>query len=285
VADDKPYIALNSNEPLIWKPIVKAIEYCTGKGLKTSITTGAYSLPLLAEDLADAGLDRLNVSIDGPKDIHNFIRGRKDSFEKSLEGVHKFQARAKKIGSKAEVHLNAVISNMNYEHLGKMVDDLEQFQAQRISLFHLWFITDDLALTHNQYFGRQFPVSASCINEFTNPGAVDVNTLWQQLSEVQNKNANVILNPRFSHSELVKFYHDTSQPMHKNSKCMASWFFVQILADGSVIPYTRCHNSSFGDIYEQSFNEIWNGEKMKQWRSFIHQHKSMPMCNRCDLNY
>ena len=76
VAHSKPMVAITSTEPLLYKPLPEAVAYCTERQLETTVTTGAYTLPQRADDLAAAGLTRLVVSIDGPPEIHNMIRGR-----------------------------------------------------------------------------------------------------------------------------------------------------------------------------------------------------------------
>ena len=77
VAADKPFMSINSTEPLLYKSLVEAVSYCSERGLDVGVTTGAFTLPKHAEDLVQAGLGRLNVSIDGPREVHNEIRGRK----------------------------------------------------------------------------------------------------------------------------------------------------------------------------------------------------------------
>ena len=48
-----------------------------------------------------AGLGRLNVSIDGPREVHNEIRGRKKSYERAVEGISIFRSVADKCGKKS----------------------------------------------------------------------------------------------------------------------------------------------------------------------------------------
>ena len=120
----QPFISINSTEPLMYKQISNAISYCSSSNLKSAITTGAYFLENLAKDLAEAKLTRLNVSIDGPPNIHNSIRGRKDVFEKAVEGIRQFKLNSEKINHKPEIIINYTITNLNYFCISEFLDRL-----------------------------------------------------------------------------------------------------------------------------------------------------------------
>ena len=60
------------------------------------------------------------------------------------------------------------------------------------------------------------------------------------------------------------------------TRCMVSWFIAQIIANGDVIPYTRCYNVPLGNVRTQSFKEIWNGQPMRTWRSSSASPKASP---------
>ena len=80
-----------------------------------------------------------------------------------------------------------------------------------------------------------------------------------------------------------RYFHHPEQFVTDKANCMASWFFVQILADGGVNVYSRCHNEVVGNVNNQTMKEIWGGDRMREWRDFIRKTKKMPMCKRCDL--
>ena len=78
----KPEIAITSTEPLIYPHIIKAIKIIKGAGLKSILTTNGFLLPEFSKQLCNARLDVLQVSVDGPSKIHNYIRGLPNMFEK-----------------------------------------------------------------------------------------------------------------------------------------------------------------------------------------------------------
>lgn len=285
VASSKPFIVFNSTEPLLYAHLNEAVEYCTARELKTAVTTNGYILPGQAAGLVRAGLRRMIVSLDGPPAIHNAIRGRKDSFERASAGLEEFAARSREAGLDNEIFISFVISSMNYESLVEFTRCLRELPAAaQVNFVYLWFISPENAAEHNKLFGNRYPVNVSCFDASINPFNVDVDALWTQIQNIRDTE-NIHFIPSFSVRQLHKYFHDPSSFMRKKSCCLASWFIIQILADGNVIPYARCHNNSFGNINERSFEEIWNGNEMRGWRRFIRQQKRMPMCKRCDLNY
>jgi len=284
VSEDKPLISFNSTEPLLYKHLSEAILYCSEKGLKTQISTGGYLLPNMAEELARAGLSRLSVSIDGVPSVHNAIRGRKDSFERDIEGIRKFFSASKKLNRETEIIVSSVISAMNYDSLESFVRVLENEPISQIKFVHMWYITNQMAYDQNTLYGELYPVSESCLSEDVNPCKIDINTLFTEIEKIKS-HPKVQFLPWLDGVGLEKFYHQPNCYMQDNAKCLASWFIIQILADGRVIPLTRCHNESFGNVNEESFYEIWYGKRMEEWRKFIKNVGKMPVCKRCDLIY
>jgi Fe-coproporphyrin III synthase len=284
VHEDKPFIAINSTEPLLYKPLAEAVEHCTRRGLKTGVTTGAYTLPAQAAALAEAGLSRLAVSLDGPPEVHNHIRGRKDSFERATAGIEAFAAECRRLGRPFEVYINCTITNMNFDRLVDFYETIEHLPFSSLAFTYMWFIDPETAAEHNAQYGDRYDVSASCYSEFIDPRAVDIDVLADAIEKLKGK-PRVHFSPLFSREDLRRYFHQPNEYVNAAGKCLATWFFLQILADGSVIVYTRCHSKPMGNINTQSIEEIWNGPQVRAWRKFIQQVGKMPMCRRCDLAY
>lgn len=284
VQADRPFIAINSTEPLLYKPLPLAIEYCTRRGLNTGVTTGAYTLPKLAGSLAEAGLTRLSVSMDGPPDVHNHIRGRKDSFEQAYAGIEAFASASERLGRKPEIYINCTITNMNHDRLVDFYEAIAPLPTTTINFTYMWFIDPQTATDQNARFGDRYDVTASCYSEWIDPLAVDIDVLHAQVQAIKGK-PRVHFSPLFTRDQLETYFHKPNEFVNKDGRCLATWFFLQVLADGSVIVYTRCHSKPMGNINTQSISDIWNGPEVKHWRRFIQDVGKMPMCKRCDLAY
>lgn len=60
--------------------------------------------------------------------------------------------------------------------------------------------------------------------------------------------------------------------------CYAGWLYLRIETDGSVIPCCKGHKFPVGNIFKNSFQEIWNGERERKFRGMGKElEKSSPL--------
>jgi len=285
VSPHRPMIAITSTEPLLYRDLNEAIAHVRRRGMEMTITTGGYTLPDRAAGLAEAGLTRLNVSIDGPPAVHNDIRGRRDSFERSAEGIRRFKAAAAARNRTAEVLVNCTISNLNYGSLDRLIDAIDSLPVDRINFSYMCFVDEAMATAHNARWGQRYPATVNCLNAQTDPGRVEVDVLDQQLRRLeQRRDPRIALLPRFSRAALGRYFRDPTTFMGRQ-RCMVNWFIAEIIATGEVIPYTRCYYVPFGNIHDRPFLDIWNGPAMRDWRRTLRRHRRFPACTRCDQCY
>jgi MoaA/NifB/PqqE/SkfB family radical SAM enzyme len=287
VASFKPRMSITSTEPLMYKPLADAIAYSRNRGLEIAVTSNGYLLPKRAEELAEAGLTQLNISLDGAPDSHNDIRGRKDSFQKATEGIRLFKEACDRRGHNAKIAINYTISNLNYQGLEAFYDSLTDLPVDKITFGYMNYVTQSMADEHNALWGDKYAATVNCLNEDTQPDRVDVNALFEQLQEVKRKDkgrGKVALVPDFDLNQLKRYFYEPEKFMGE-SRCMVNWFIAEIIADGTVIPYTRCYHIPFGNINEKPFMEIWNGESAQSWRRDLRKHQRFPACTRCDQVY
>jgi MoaA/NifB/PqqE/SkfB family radical SAM enzyme len=285
VAPYRPTIAINGTEPMMYKPLGKAIAYAHAAGLDTAVTTGAYNLRERAEELAEARLTRLNVSIDGPAELHNSIRGRKEVFERATRGIEMFRSASEARGHKAEIYVNFTIMNLNYGALESFYDAVSHLPVDRINFFQMVFVTQEMAIAHNLKWGGKYVATANCVSDEVHPSKVDVKVLREQIEKVKAKGGSKVeFLPEFNLDQLEKYYHSPREFMGA-TPCMSTWFIAQVNADGEVIPYTRCYHVPMGNINEKPFMEIWNGEAAQAWRRDLRANGRFPACTRCDMVY
>jgi pyruvate-formate lyase-activating enzyme len=81
------YVGVSGGEPLLWKGLDEFLDFARDTGFSTSVTTNATLLrPKRAARLAGrVGL--VAVSVDGPPDEHNAIRGSSTAFSSMRRGV------------------------------------------------------------------------------------------------------------------------------------------------------------------------------------------------------
>lgn len=283
VAAFRPVLALISTEPLLWKPVVEFVEYASSRGLRVQLTTNGLRLPQLAEDLVEAGLDSLWVSLDGPAAVHNEIRGNPKSFEKATEGLGLVQeARARRRGrNPSSISLNFSISNLNYPYLVDFVDAVADVEADLIQFSHLNFVTHKMAAQHNHHFGKEYPATPTTIHG-VDPTQVEPELLADQIATIRRRHPLLCqFSPDISTADEVRDFYNNPGRVLARDRCLVVWEVAQILADGVLTPITRCFECNLGNIYDDTFEALWNGPRMRAFRKLLRAEKLTPACTRC----
>ena len=80
-------IRLTGGEPTVRAHLPRLIELLAGLGVDLALTTNGATLRLLAHELADAGLRRINISIDSLRRDRFAEITKRDSLDKVLDGI------------------------------------------------------------------------------------------------------------------------------------------------------------------------------------------------------
>ncbi len=114
----QPIIILTGGEPLLRQDIFEISAYGTKKGLKMVMApNGTMITESNAKQMADAGIKRISISIDGAeKESHDGFRGVKGAFEGALRGIQL----AKEAG--IEFQVNTTITKTNLDQIPKIQD-------------------------------------------------------------------------------------------------------------------------------------------------------------------
>lgn len=279
----KPYISITSTEPLLYKPLPEIIKYVIASGLKINVLTNGYLLEKRAEELVDSGLYSLNVSIDGPPEIHNKLRGVKDAHQKAVAGIMKvIELKKKKNTSYPYIGINSTITDLTAPHMAAMLNSLPMEHLVKVSFMTMVFLHQELADKHNKLFGNKYYATKTCLAGGADPFKVDVDKLLEQ-SVLAKKMypQKVFLYYQADKEELERYFYKPETFMD-NTKCVFPWFSAQILSNGDMVGLTRCYPTTFGNVIEKSFKEVWLGDKMRQFRKDLQKYGRFPACTRCE---
>jgi MoaA/NifB/PqqE/SkfB family radical SAM enzyme len=269
----KPKIRITSTEPLLYSKIEDAIKLYKKSNFFVSITTNGILLDKYIEAVTQ-WVDELVISIDGPPDVNDKIRGIKSS-QKILETIKRLRETR---SEKPRIGINTVIMPVNQDHIYdtlKYYRDLADFHV----LSHMNYVSESCSRKHNELF-PQYPMTPSAIFGIS-PSDIDVNKLNRELERALG-DFDFILIPRiYDKISLSTYYKEPEKPIKQDQKCQIPWRAAQITPNGDVLISTRCFDISMGNIREKSFLEIWNGEKLRKFRKDLLQYKYFLVCNRC----
>ncbi len=129
--DFSPSFNLTGGEPLLREDLLDVINETRARGFDIFLlTNGTLISGQMAKSLAEAGVKGVQVSLEGPEEIHDSIRGA-GSFAKTMRGVKTL------LDAGLTVTLNATLSNINAPSITEMVTIAAEAGVQRLGFSRL----------------------------------------------------------------------------------------------------------------------------------------------------
>jgi MoaA/NifB/PqqE/SkfB family radical SAM enzyme len=262
-------IHLTGGEPTLRPHLEEIITQIRDRGIRPTMTTNATLIDGdRAYSLAQAGLRKVNISLDSPHpDIHDQIRGIPGAWSKATAGFQYLRPWLKS----GRMQINTVVHQLNYSSLIDLPNFAATLGADRINLIPMDEHTSDFQrLTREQiqeYNQQIAPVIAEkgmALGLIHHPK--QAYPFGTTPSEIEQS-----LTGNYAHS-----YYD-SHP------CFAPWTHALIDHIGQVsVCCMLPNNPVIGDLRSSSFTEIWHGEAYRALRN----PSSLPLfetCRTCDM--
>lgn len=266
-------------EPLVYSQLYESLKYASSKSLFTSLTTNAFALKKWSDKLIDGGLKELNISLDGPGDIHNVIRGNAQSFERAMEGIDYLLSQKKH----PDISVFCVITELNIGRLQEFLEHFRPYPLKRIGFMHTNYTPESLAELHNSRFGALYHATPSNMSDI-NLDNYDLRKLNEEIIAIKKTNYpfEVVFSPDISgYDMLQRFYHEPQTFFGK--RCADIFKAVMIKSNGDVIPaHGRCYNLTIGNLYTEDLQKIWNSKVVAKFRKDVSAEGGLlPACSRC----
>jgi MoaA/NifB/PqqE/SkfB family radical SAM enzyme len=268
----KPIILITTTEPLLFGNLEPFCALLKRNGLKLSITTNGYLLEKNAEMLSSYA-NAICVSLDGPGNIHNEIRGVKDAFERAGAGIEK----VRECGG-PKIDINYTISDANYWALEEFYNEVKDWHVRRVTFSHLNYVTPEIAREHNDRHSELGEITSSSLSS-VELEKIDIDVLHRQIANLRRR-PDVWFVPDIDGAKLSDYYRKPSIFITKPI-CLVPWRVGQIMANGNVVVMTRCFAKPFGNINEQKFTDIWKNEKFRNFRRALSKFGAVKACSRC----
>ena len=143
VASFRPQLYLTGGEPTLYPHFPAFLTAAKQRGFMVHLQTNGTLLDRVAEYLVAQGVEAVTVSMDGPQEVHDAIRGQKDAFRKTTAGMRGFGGRS---GPQARrpgpiITINCVISKASLATLDQMVPLAHELGADILQIQHTIFNT------------------------------------------------------------------------------------------------------------------------------------------------
>jgi len=283
----KSNITLFGGEPLLYPYCLDIIKYIKKKGIHCLMITNGSMLEDLAEQLVESGLDELNVSLDGGRQIHDEIRGMPGIFDKIMNGLKQINnIKAKERKRKPLINLQCTITKYNYRHLKEMLDIANEAGADSLTFHNLIFLEKSLIEGQKEY-DAVLGCSSYDWEGFIFDPEIDPENLHKEIEEIKNGRYRFTVDfyPNFYLKGLKEYYKNTSyMPSEYKARCLSPWMTAYIFPDGEVRPCLN-FSYSYGNIKKNSFAEIWNNQQAINYRKLLKEKRIFPVCVRCTELY
>ena len=223
---------ISGGEPLLRSDLFEILEEISWKGADIYIlSNGTKITKEIAKKLAQHRVSGVQVSIEGPEKIHEYIRG-KGSFAASISGVKNLLAFG------ISVTLNATLSTVNAGYFPEMVSLSKSLGVQKLGFSRL------------VPYGRGSAMLDKMI-------AVDeVKKFYRNIFSTDASPVRIVTGDpvasQFSMNEVTEDMGDTAI-----GGCAAGVSGMTILADGTITPCRRL-NIPIGNVLDDSLREVWS---------------------------
>ncbi|TFF97155.1 MAG: radical SAM/SPASM domain-containing protein, partial [Promethearchaeota archaeon] len=261
------YVTLNGlGEPLMNTEIYKFLALCNRKHITTSMPTNMSLMnDLNIKKLAENPPSILTFSLHGtnPESFEHITKS--STFFKCIDNFEKLLAEIDR--KKIMIRILCCLQAKNLDEYEPMYNYLKKWGL--LESFRLEPVFDFGVASGIVPSPEQIEITIAKINS-------------KLTSKMEKKKRDFLLNWK---EKLLELLH--RKALKNSTPCLTPWISTYITATGKVLPCCYLTNEKYvmGNIYKNSFSEIWNGKKYKNFRNLlIDSRKNIPECYGCFWN-
>jgi radical SAM protein with 4Fe4S-binding SPASM domain len=260
-------------EPLLARELPGMVAEAHRRGARVLFNTNALALnPRLAEQLVEAGLDELRVSMDAADGrTYREIRGV-DGYEKAMRRTGEFCRLLRDLETdRPRVSMFFMAMRDNLRQLPAVIERAADLGVRTIVLQRLVYFGSGLAVEEQSVMGEDTSeLLAACDLAARRAGVELVGT--GGLSPAQSLEAV-----------------DSARPW---SGCTRPWRSTYVTANGNVLPCcfapftTRDYEGAIlGNVFERPITEIWSGDAYREFRRAHRSDQPPEPCRGCGTRW
>jgi Fe-coproporphyrin III synthase len=264
------WVVLSGGEPLLNQDIQSLCAFFHEESIRITLLTSGLLLHRRALDVAES-FDDIIISLDGPEEIHDRIRGVGGAFQMIAMGIRS----VRRLRPDIPISARCTIQRLNYLKLGQTANAVQSLKLNSIS-----FLAADVS---SEAFNRLpvWPTQKQCsialdevetiafageMESFICDYADDIASGF--IAESPEKLRRIVRHFQAFHGRV-----EPQAPI-----CNAPWVSAVMEADGSVRP---CFfHRPIGNVLTESFESVINGVEAKQFRQDLDMAND-PICRRC----
>jgi MoaA/NifB/PqqE/SkfB family radical SAM enzyme len=279
-------LLLRGGEVFLHPDILALIKYIRGKGIFVSIDTNGTQLARFAEDLVRLGGIHLTVSVDGPEEIHDSVRGVKGTFRKVREGLAAVAAAEEKRGTALSKSITFTISPYSCRGLGKMPEVARGLGIGSICIIAYYFFPEAAGRKYEEELRRNFGCEAFSWRGFHHEeSGVDPDAFLGELRAYRAGLKGILDYPYFpmTEQEYRTWFGDAVTPVGPQA-CANVEKLIDVQPSGDADFCVDFPDYVLGNVRDSSIAEIWNGPRAEAFREY-RRRRPLAVCARCGAKY
>jgi MoaA/NifB/PqqE/SkfB family radical SAM enzyme len=285
-AHDIHYVLLRGGEPFLFSGIVELLEYLSGKGIFTSIDTNGTMLGEYAADIVRIGTIHLTISVDGPEEVHDDVRGMKGCFRRIKEGLAQINALEQNSGRMISKSINFTISAYSARGLGAMPDVARSLSINTISIVPYYYFPEEVGRRYEREMEENLGCPASSWIGFHHESSgVDFDEFREQFRTYLENLKGVYSFPYmdFSEENYRIWFSDAVTPVGP-ARCTNVEKLIDVQPTGEANFCVDFPDYEIGNVRESTIEEVWNGPRAARFRQY-RQERPLAVCHRCGAKY
>jgi len=236
-------------------------------GMSGSLTTnGTIFNEDSIREIVMMGWDMMRFSVDGKRKTHDYLRGKKGTYNKVIRSLLLFKKIKKQLNkNNPSIEFNFVLTNKNYMDLPFVLKLASKVDCKRFYLLPLIELTElcsNLKINELNKKIKKYLVKASLLAEKFG--------IESNIHEITN--AKVMEN--FGKADSIHRKQGTFY-------CLQPWYGLAVHSNGNVVPCANFDDFSGENIEGTHLKKIWYGNYMSKIRNNMKKGVLPNVCSRC----
>jgi MoaA/NifB/PqqE/SkfB family radical SAM enzyme len=285
-AHDIHSVLLRGGEVFLFPEIIPLLEYIRRKDIFVSIDTNGTQIDRYAADLVRIGNMHLTVSVDGPEEIHDAVRGVKGTFRRVREGLARLAEKEKKTGTTLSKSATFTISRYSYMGLGRLPEVVRSLGISSICIVAYYYFPRAVGKKYEAELQSNFGCGAYSWRGFHNEeSGVDIEVFLNELRTYRAALAGITDYPYFpmTEEEYRTWFADAVTPVGSTA-CANVEKLIDIQPSGEANFCVDFPDYSLGNVRESTIAELWNSPRAEKFREYRRK-QPLAVCCRCGAKY
>lgn len=279
-------LEIADGEPFLRRGTPQFIRQAVSLGMNTmAISNGTLIDGTLAARLVRDGLGTLIVSLDGPADQHDEIRGVKGTFAKLSDAVRLINGEKRRAGLTAPTLIfHTVVSRLNFRRLDEVLAITEELEGSVAAFRYLSQVPRETVTRTNELLGGEYasPAHHYAAEEDLGIPAAELPELGQVLEKLvragNRSPVQLALDPLLF--DLARAGRHVERRF-EGPGCPLVGDFLQVSPRGVVHPCPMLTGCGLGSVRDRTVREIFEAPESQALIQRIQDNFPLPICPHC----